>query len=275
MDQQQTSEARAFFLTHKDLFQYEKYVGNQDPLRIEAADEDRHGGVAKSFLEQYRDIDRGRPAVALSSELHFPLLHPPPRNYSIGNAIDTSTNAPPALVALQSPAFMSKSSNPQCQLIRSCALGNSPLRVSCHARPEPTNNSMVTKLNITPPQQSPTPDCVSASMIMSDQFISRQQQRSLVRVPVVSKQQPFSLPTLAELLIDRETRAAATAHKTWDEAHKIEVLIGSKCAGRVSAASRNIPQSIRLRLRASANVSVRREHLYDLLRSDYEEISKY
>ncbi|KAL7691432.1 hypothetical protein Plhal304r1_c009g0035891 [Plasmopara halstedii] len=84
----------------------------------------------------------------------------------------------------------------------------------------------------------------------------------------------LSFPKRNELLIDRETRAAANAHKLCNKSSKIQNLISSDCVGRVNAISRNLPMSIRSRLLASANVSKRRERLYDLLCRDYDELSK-
>ncbi|GMF22607.1 unnamed protein product [Phytophthora fragariaefolia] len=244
---QQTSTAGAFFVTHKDLFQYDKYIGNSDPFQNECAYDGGDSGAPKSFLEQYRELDRCRSIP----EPRFTLIHPPTLNYPKVNPIKSATVSPPAFVTLQSTASNFIPFNRvQHEPIQS---GNSNLRC-----PQPSS-----------------PDRMSTSAAKNNQTVSLQQQQSPVKVPVEPKQNVFILPALAGLLIDRETRAAASAHKSWDEAHKIEVLTGGKCVGRVRATSRNIPESIRMRLRASAIVSVRRERLYDLLCQDYEDISKH
>lgn len=274
MEQQQTSAAHAFFQAHKDLFQYEKYASNQDPFQTENCQVD--GGAVKSFLEQYREIDRECQSVPALSELRFSLLHPPTRRYSITNLAVSTTPAPsPEFVTLQATAsILEKFSNPQHEPIRSHVFANSLQHTSQHTQPQP---ALRVAYECTEAPQYPSPDRVSVSKAPADSLgrpFLLQQPRSPVRLSVEPKLKNFSLPKLTELLIDRETRAAASTHKSWDEAHKIEVLVGSKCVGRVSAASRNIPPSIRSCLRASANVSVRRERLYDLLHRDYDELSK-
>ncbi|GMF11688.1 unnamed protein product [Phytophthora lilii] len=274
MDQQETSAAQAFFLTHKDLFQYEKYVGDHSPFQT-AAEGNSDGQIAKSFLCQYREVDRGRASVPALAELHFSLLHPLVQPFPVSN-VTASTTTPvslPVCINLQSTsAILEKFTDHQHDPTRSHAVVSSPQRMIHLTQPSSpvrtTNDRML-------PPQDPNSDHTFASLkkdVLSQSY-SHQLQGSPARFPVEPRQN-FSLPKLAELLIDRETRAAVTAHKSWDATHKIEILIGGKCVGRVSAASRNIPPSIRSRLRASANISVRRERLYDLLCRDYDEISK-
>jgi hypothetical protein len=258
--EQQTAAAHAFFLAHKDRFQYEKYVSNEDPFQNEHDKAGRRAG--QSFLEQYREIDREQPAVPALSNLHFSLLHPPTKRFSITSITgNTAGSVPmPGFVSLASTASVLEGFNSlKHDRSQAAALVNSPQRLNGYKQPQ---SKFVHDCTPSPQDFSP------------DRSSSLQQQRSAVRVSDEPKLQCFALPKLAGLLIDRETRAAATAHKSWDEAHKIEVLVGGKCVGRMSAASRNVPSSIRARLRASAKVSVRRERLYDLLRSEYEALSK-
>ncbi|KAG7382747.1 hypothetical protein PHYPSEUDO_004383 [Phytophthora pseudosyringae] len=272
--EQQTSAAHAFFQAHKDLFQYEKYVVNHDPVVTESNPAQAHDRTTKSFLEQYRELDRERVSVPALSEQRFSLPHPPAGAYSLTNlAVNTIPAVHlPEFVTLKSTAsILENFNNLQHEPIRSHVFAASLQHTSQHTQPQA---ALRVTYDSSPAPQYPSPKRVSDSNATVDQSLLLQQQRSPIRQPVESNQKIFSVPKLAELLIDRETRAAGTAHKSWDAAHKIEILIGSKCVGRVSAASRNIPPSIRSRLLASANVSVRRERLYELLHRDYEELSK-
>lgn len=85
-----------------------------------------------------------------------------------------------------------------------------------------------------------------------------------------TKATAFQMPAVSELLIDSSARRQQLAQRQMDEAAKIQLLVGSKCVGRVSAATRNLPASIRRRLEASANVAARRERLYNVLLQDYQ-----
>ncbi|KAL3673655.1 hypothetical protein V7S43_001354 [Phytophthora oleae] len=272
--EQHASDAHAFFQAHKDLFQYDKYVASQDPFQAENSHVHTESGAAmtSAFLEHYCQLDRERPPVPAVSELRLSLLHPPTRRFSMSNASPYKTTAPlpvPAFVTLQSASILE---NLQHDPIRSYTFERQQ-HTTQHTQQQPAL-SITNSHNSPVAPQYPSPVRDFTSKAIADPFFSSQQQRSPVRQSLQSVPKAFSFPQLSGLLIDRETRAAESAHKSWDEAHKIEVLIGSKCVGRVSAASRNIPPSIRSRLQASANVSVRRERLYDLLRREYEELSK-
>ncbi|KAG3201946.1 hypothetical protein PC128_g3542 [Phytophthora cactorum] len=258
----EASAAQAFFQAHKDLFQYEKYVGNQDPFQTENT---------KSFLEKYREIDHDRQPMPAFSELSFSLLHPPTRRFPSANlAINAATPVPEFVTLHATASALEKLNNLQHERIRTHTFASPLQHTTQYTQPQPALR--VTYDSSAAPQY-PSPDRTSVSKATSDRSVLLQQ-RSPIRLSIESKQNIFALPKLAELLIDRETRAATTAHKSWDESHKIQVLVGNNCVGRVNAASRNLPPSIRSRLRASANVSVRRERLYDLLRRDYHELSK-
>jgi ribosomal protein L5 len=80
------------------------------------------------------------------------------------------------------------------------------------------------------------------------------------------------LPKLSDLLVDHSTRQALVSYKRMDESQKIEMLIGAKTTGRLSAFSTNLPNSIRKRLQSSARVNQRREQLYALLSQEYSKL---
>ncbi|ETI37535.1 hypothetical protein F443_16489 [Phytophthora nicotianae P1569] len=255
----EVSAAQVFFQAHKDLFQYEKYVGNQDPFHIECT---------KSFLEQYREIDRDRRLVPATSE-RFSLLYPPTRRFSSVNLTVNPAPPVPEFVTLQATASVLENlNNPLHEPTRSHTFTSPPQRTSQYNQPRPGLRVSYDSSAA----QYPNPDRSSVPKATPDRS-ALLQQRSPIRLSTESKQKNSTLPKLTDLLIDRETRAATT-HKIWEETHKIQVLTGNNCVGRVNAASRNLPLSIRSRLHVSANVSVRRERLYNLLRRDYEELSK-
>lgn len=256
----ENSAAQTFFQAHKNLFQYEKHVGKQDPFQTENT---------KSYLLKYQEIDREKEFAPALSELRFTALHPPIRN-SPSTKFSTYTATPvPEFVTLEATASVLENlSRLQQEPVHSHPFVSPQQQTTQYTQPQPAYR--VTYDSPATPQY-PSPDRISVFKGTSDRS-ALLQQRSPVRLSVESKQKIFTLPKLSELLIDQETRAA-TPHKPWDESRKIQVLVGSNCVGRVNAASRNLPPSIRSRLRASANVSVRRERLYNLLRRDYEKLS--
>lgn len=265
--EQHTSDARAFFQAHKDLFQYDKYVANQDPFQADNSHihTDNGAATASAYLEQYRHLDLECPPVPTVSEMRVSLLHRPTRRFSLSKPQVYASTAPiPALVTLQSTSSLE---NLQYDPIRAYAFESQQCTT--------LHNQQQSVSSITNSHESPVASQYPSPVRdFTSKTIANPPQRSPVRQSLQLASKGFCFPQLSGLLIDRETRAAASAHKPWDEANKIKILIGSKCVGRVSGASRNIPPSIRLRLQASANVSVRRERLYDLLRRDYEELSK-
>jgi hypothetical protein len=294
------SRARSFFLTNKDLFEYDKYVGSTDPFDPACSSPSR--GPSLSFLDRYRACDEqysstsddvgyllAVPAIA-SSILSIPLpsaasRSPPRTNYR-----------PPALLSaspLQSPP-LSDSYSRQHQHFD---FGEQhPTRLSLYQQrispPKPLGCPLGRQeyaLESLPASQSvhlPTsplqrlngefsPQRVEAS-IASHETLPRSPPRHQQPGVFLARQASstaFRMPAVSELLLDSSARRQQLAQRQMDEATKIQMLIGSKCVGRVSAATRNLPASIRKRLESSARVSARRERLYSVLLQDYQRLA--
>lgn len=260
--------AQAFFSEHKDLFEYDKYVGIQDPFQPQATCERSGDAATKSFMDQYRELDHNRATAPTLAERSFSLSRPLRGKYTIPNIATPS----PEFFTLQSPVVLANrfARNIPQKLA-------SPQRIDYTSQQLLKSISSETRLGCTHEihQDSLSSTAFSSGQLRPDTLNSPLRQRSFIRqsAEFTRKRDQDYMPKLSDLLIDQETRANSVAHKTLDEAHKIEVLTGGKCVGRVNAASRNIPLSIRMRLNAAANVSVRREKLYELLRRDYEQLS--
>lgn len=257
--------AQAFFSQHKDLFEYDKYVGT---FQRQAICERSGDTATKSFLDQYRELDHSRATALTLKELSFSLSLPIRGKYTIPSIATPS----PEFFILQSPAMLANqfASNIPQKLA-------SPQRIG-HTSQQLLNSIFSeTRLGCTHAthQDALSSTFFSSGQLHPDTLNSALRKRSLIRqsAEFPRKRDHDCMPKLSELLIDPETRASSVVHKILDEVHKIEVLTGGKCVGRVNAASRNIPMSIRTRLNAAANVSVRREKLYELLRRDYEQLS--
>lgn len=256
---ERTSAALAFFQAHKDLFQYDKYVSNQSPFQPDSQIK------GDSYLEHYQKVDRDRHLVPTLSNLYVSLFHIQPPTLAVTNVAQTISAAPlPKADTLQSPVPILRSTNGLPTIIRP------PVE---HTTQHTQRQSAICVTNASSGElQSRCSNRVHTSKSLADRSDLLQQQPSPIQLSI--EQNPYNLPKLNDLLINQETRAAFTAHKVWNESRKLQNLLGSDCVGRVTAASRNLPLSIRSRLRASANVSKRRERLYTLLCRDYDELNK-
>lgn len=232
------SAASRFFLQHRDLFEFDKYLGDVSVI-----------SSSQSLLRQYQDCERLHQRDVLQS------LRPEPVLLTAISPYQFTPLSPPSNVSHSSPLHVA-------------GPAASPPRRN-HRPPDPAPLSpqhLANRFQLSVPAQVDHQRALRSP---------RRQPRSPTRYPThapdPSSASTHHIPKIDELLIDASTR---TVHfgpaKRVDDAKKIELLIGSKCVGRVSAAaSSNLPQAIRNRLLAATMLQQRRERLYTLLRQEY------
>jgi hypothetical protein len=251
-----------FFLQHKDLFEYDKLVGGSGHMT----------SSTPSFLDRYRECDRQQAApemtqlATMGTVLRLDAHVMPPPDFSI-----STFAAPSAFGWLASRTTLGDLNleHTSCPPAHSTSLA----RGSPIANKQPVSPSRrVTDFVPTGSFDKLEADRSHRASRSTINLLGSPRRRS--NVPVEGFRS--AIPKLNELLIDASTRAGLVVPtKRLDDAKKIELLIGSKCVGRLSAAaSSNLPPSIRHRLEASAVVHQRRERLCALLRDDYERLTK-
>lgn len=291
----------SFFDAYKELFEYEEHVGSEDPVTLSQRD----GIGTKTFLDKYCECEQ-RQALELRAAVPVPFvttltvdasrMRPAPLSYSSTGA--SSSFVSPTMGLSHVAASLSnqhlqhqqlsyeqyshdqhqaplkpRPKTPGMSSFTRSRLENSlrqsmsssnqedalaaPSTTAPHA-PESQhpqhypNNSNAHNTSPTKPTAAPAP--------------ARHQRASTLPLP-----RQYQAPKLTDLLIDSSTRSATLRHRHVDEAKKIELLIGSNCGGRISAAAATtLPPSIRRRLQASINAPQRREQLYSVLRREYE-----
>lgn len=276
-------ESNSFFDTYKELFEYEKYVGTEDPVSMSQRD----GIGAKTFLDRYKECDQ-RQAMELRVAFQTPLV-----SNLMAGALMTTSGLPirftpfafssPTAAIPQQPEMAPPSKAPAPSFTRS--------RLENSLRQSLSNQEDAAALwpHFTQPsagRESPRHDgnCASPPKVASSLLDHTKPQASLLPGTLDASSRPhgvagpssspsqhteFQTPKLSDLLIDSSTRAMTLRYKHLDETKKIELLIGNNCGGRISTVSSNLPPSIRRRLQSSAKVDQRRELLYSVLRQDH------
>lgn len=281
----------SFFHTYKELFEYEKHVGSDDPVLLSQRD----GIGAKTFLDKYRECEQ-RQVIESRAALQVPLMStltvdsvrargaplgtPTITPFVISSSLlaqqqyqqhqpETSHQVIPPLKVSPSSSFTrSKLENSLRQSLSNqedAAVAASSWVASFnhhqYSAQVPEKQASPSKADVVPSMPSPSLP-VDASKTLAHTLHAAAERSSL----------HFQPPKLAELLIDNSTRPATLRHRHLDEAKKIELLVGNSCGGRISSVSTNLPPSIRRRLQASMRVEQRREQLYAVLRQEYHKL---
>lgn len=273
--------ARSFFDAYRDLFEYSKHVGEEDPVVLSQRD----GIGAKTFLDKYRECEQrqARELRANVSTLAIDtamLTHAPQQLFQYFSVTTTpqsfaslSLHGAAGAQQQQPDAHLFHQNAPIPPSLTRSRLENS-LRQSAISSSTNNQEEVATtafsshySLHATPERASPT----KADPLDSAPLALDLQQPGTARIASHSRT-AYQLPKLSSLLVDSSTRSSTLRHRHLDEAKKIELLIGSNCGGRISSASTNLPPSIRRRLQASAKVEQRRERLYAILCQHYQSI---
>ncbi|TMW60532.1 hypothetical protein Poli38472_000574 [Pythium oligandrum] len=251
MQQDSLGSAQRFFAAHKDLFEYDKYVGGE----ITA--------MTPSFLTRYQECEQRHidtpalqlsllvPTVTLSEAVPRPpalLSLSPPNTFQLPST--SGLSLAPTMVPSASPA------GPYSHVVAAHSPPASPIRSSTNPVDQPVSSEVY--------HQPPSPP---------RRFSPRRQLHQQASLGGLLDT-PRALPVLADLLVDAAQRAKhVPSQRHVDDAKKIELLIGTSCVGRVSSTT-NVPPAIRRRLDASTRVQQRREQLYKLLCSDYHRLTQ-
>lgn len=293
------SHARSFFLANKDLFEYDKYVGGTDPFDPACSSPSR--GPSLSFLDRYRACDEQYPSA--NDDAGYLLAAPAIASSILSIPLPSAALRSPLRDNYRPPTLLSASP------LQSSQIGSSCSRQHQHfdfGEQQLTRSSLYQqRMSPTKPLSSPlgrqqyaldslqanqrvhlaasplrlngalSPQRIEAS-VTPHGFPSRSPPRYQQQEAFLARQASsttFRMPAVSELLLDSSARRQQLAQRQVDEAAKIQMLIGSKCVGRVSAATRNLPASIRKRLESSTRVSARRERLYSVLLQDYQRLA--
>lgn len=250
----------SFFNKYKDLYEFTKYVGAEALI----------SNGTKSFLNQYHECD---------AEQDYDLAITPQMGFMFSTIAANPTS--PAAFSLSSSFAVAdrEVASPSENQIRASNIPYSfatPQLSSLHgqcAYPRNSNLASLRDLNMTRNIGHDGDSRQTHQTLHAHQFSSATLPR--LRSPVRHKQpnEQYALPKLSNILTDHGTPAAVAQHTRLDVTQKIELLTGSKCLGRISSESNNLPPSIRKRLQASSNVHHRREKLYTLLSQDYAELA--
>lgn len=254
-----SSHATSFFHKHKELFEFAKYIGPEASI----------SNGPKSFLDQYRECEAQQATeLAIAPQMGFMFstiaVYPTsPATFSLSTSFATAPREATSPSKLQMRASNAEYSFPTSQTSNvHWQQQSAPPRNSYLENPS-TSKSVGQGGNSRSAQPLPHPHKSSSA--------------TLPRLPSpVRHQQPnerYEFPKISAMLIDHSTRADVAQHTRLDVTQKIELLTGSKCLGRISSESSNLPPSIRSRLQASSNVQYRREKLYTLLSRDYANLA--
>lgn len=260
--------AHSFFHAHKELFEYYRFVGGATPFDLPSA----------SFLDRYRECDGAGPVVVVSpvfttSHLAAPALHFVPSGPTEPAFVSISSaavlHAPTSTVVSPSPIHLSypRSSQPERYADPPSPISYPRLAQEWTGSPPKSLSSPQNR-----PAYSPQKQIVATISDATPKPPLQSPQRQSIVPPSTRN---FRMPPMNELLLDSSARRQlGGSQRRVDEASKIELLMGSKCVGRVSAATRNLPPAIRKRLDASANLPARKERLYSILLHDYQQLNR-
>lgn len=259
--------ARSFFDANKDLFEYEKLVGTDDPVALSLRD----GIGAKTFLDKYRECEQ-RQALELRANLPIPL--------ATALAVNTAVRTHASQQLLQRVSFTTVLPPPPASVPLAFQESAPLAPIASRTRSRLENNLRQSALSSnyeedgaqgTTQWQS---DRVQASLERPSPTKPPLSSSSVVEVPTNAsvRSLEYTPPTLSSLLVDSATRSAVLRHRHLDEAKKVELLLGTSCGGRISAASTNLPPSVRRRLQAAAKLEQRRERLYAALHKHFQSL---
>lgn len=279
------SSSSLFFHTYKELFEYERHVGSEDPVVLSQRD---CGGVGtKSFLDKYKECEQ-RQVIESRAALQLPLMS----TLMVDTIRARGSQPGPTIIPFISSLTMLQHQWHQQQPEMSHQQAIPPQKASPSFTRSKLENSLRQSLSNQDEAAPPWP--IASYYQGSAQVPEKQASPTKVVIPSLPSSLPvdatkshartlhanrsstqFQPPKLAELLIDSSTRPATLRHRHLDEAKKIEQLIGNSCGGRISSVSTNLPPSIRRRLQASMRVEQRREQLYAVLRQEYHSLCNH
>lgn len=284
------SSSSSFFLTYKELFEYEKHVGSEDPVVLSQRD----GIGAKTFLDKYKECEQ-RQVIESRAALQMPLMSTlmvdsmRARGAQIGPTVTPLVFSSSTLTQQQ---YQHQQLQPEMGHLVTPPQKTSPLSsftrsklenslrwslsnqeegaaaTASHWAASSSYHHQPRSAQVPEKQASPSKTVVVAAMpVDTSKPLARTLHAAADRIAT-----HFQPPKLTDLLIDSSTRPATLRHRHLDEAKKIELLIGNSCGGRISSVSTNLPPSIRRRLQASTRVEQRREQLYTALRQEYHNL---
>ncbi|KAF1335355.1 hypothetical protein FI667_g1102, partial [Globisporangium splendens] len=261
-------ENNSFFDTYKDLFEYEEFVGTEDPVSLY----EKEGIGAKTFLDKYRECEQ-RQAMELRAAFQMPLVS----SLMVRTMPALSINFTPTVPLSSTMAIHRQQREmvphiPASPPSKASSFTRSRLESSLRQSLNNQDDEDAGALHLRFTQQS------TAHEVPRHEKDASSPTKHTVSMPEYIKlQQPsrpeYHAPKMSDLLIDNSARSAMLRHRHLDEGKKIELLIGGNFGGRISTVSSNLPPSIKRRLQWSVRVDQRREQPYAVLRREYDALT--